>query len=84
MLSAALSSIDDQHLGLLSSMTHKMFSAVSFTVLCSLVSVALAATYSQTANHVGTDFLNSFTWQAISDPTHGRVYVGSVQIHVNR
>ena len=36
---------------------------------------ALGATYSQTDSHTGTGFLKSFSHQAISDPTHGRVYV---------
>ncbi|KAI0072358.1 putative laminarinase [Panus rudis PR-1116 ss-1] len=33
----------------------------------------LAATYQLSDNHVGSDFLSSFTHQAIADPTHGRV-----------
>ncbi|KAH7920553.1 glycoside hydrolase family 16 protein [Leucogyrophana mollusca] len=43
-------------------------------VLASVVDVALGgATYSRTENLVGQSFLNAFTWQAIADPTNGRV-----------
>ncbi|KAI0341217.1 endo-beta-glucanase [Trametopsis cervina] len=42
-------------------------------VACSLLPSALAATYGLTDNHVGADFLNTFTHEAIADPTHGRV-----------
>ncbi|RDB27908.1 putative glycosidase C21B10.07 [Hypsizygus marmoreus] len=39
---------------------------------------ALGATYAQTDSHQGSGFLKSFSYQAISDPTHGRVnYVDS-------
>ncbi|KAF9236017.1 glycoside hydrolase family 16 protein [Melanogaster broomeanus] len=38
-----------------------------------VASSASAATYSRTSNLVGQSFLNAFTWQAIADPTHGRV-----------
>ncbi|TFK45227.1 endo-1,3(4)-beta-glucanase-like protein [Heliocybe sulcata] len=41
--------------------------------LLSFVSTALAATYSLSDNHVGPDFLTSFTHEAIPDPTSGRV-----------
>ena len=34
---------------------------------------ARAATYSLSSNIVGTDFLDEFSWQAIADPTNGRV-----------
>ena len=34
-----------------------------------------AATYSLSSDIVGHDFLDEFTWEAISDPTHGRVLV---------
>ncbi|KAK7462817.1 hypothetical protein VKT23_007396 [Stygiomarasmius scandens] len=49
------------------------------TRLVSLLCLALgfhqvfAASYSQTSSHQGTQFLDTFTWQAIADPTHGRV-----------
>ncbi|KAF8888569.1 laminarinase [Infundibulicybe gibba] len=49
----------------------------SFLVLA-LAGPALAATYAQTDSHTGTGFPKSFSYQAISDPTHGRVnYVNS-------
>ncbi|KAG6375298.1 hypothetical protein JVT61DRAFT_3523 [Boletus reticuloceps] len=32
-----------------------------------------ASTYSRTASLSGQSFLNAFSWQAIADPTHGRV-----------
>ena len=35
----------------------------------------LGDTYSLTSGIVGPDFLNFFTFEAIADPTHGRVYV---------
>ncbi|THV04719.1 endo-beta-glucanase [Dendrothele bispora CBS 962.96] len=49
------------------------------TRLVSLLCLALgfqqasAATYSRTSSREGTDFLSAFEWQAIDDPTHGRV-----------
>jgi len=46
---------------------------LSFLVSSSLISSALAATYSLSDNWIGSAFLNGFTWQAISDPTSGRV-----------
>lgn len=45
----------------------------TFAVLASLLSVAFATTYQLTDNHVGTDFLSTFTHEAIGDPTNGRV-----------
>lgn len=48
----------------------------TFAVLASSVlPVAFAATYGLVDNHVGADFLSTFTHEAISDPTHGRVWV---------
>ncbi|KZT18498.1 glycoside hydrolase family 16 protein [Neolentinus lepideus HHB14362 ss-1] len=41
--------------------------------LLSFASSALAATYGLSDNHVGSDFLTSFTHETIQDPTHGRV-----------
>ncbi|EPQ55426.1 endo-beta-glucanase [Gloeophyllum trabeum ATCC 11539] len=41
--------------------------------VASLVSSAWAATYALSDNHVGQDFLTSFTHEAIPDPTSGRV-----------
>lgn len=46
--------------------------------LVTLASYAQAATYQQTDSISGTGFLNAFSHQAISDPTHGRVYVSSI------
>jgi len=34
---------------------------------------ALATTYSLTDNIVGSGFYNAFEWEAIADPTNGRV-----------
>ncbi|KAJ7599036.1 glycoside hydrolase family 16 protein [Mycena floridula] len=39
----------------------------------SLALLAHSATYQRTANIVGSGFNNAFNYQAISDPTHGRV-----------
>jgi hypothetical protein len=39
------------------------------------VAQVLGNTYSLTSGIVGHDFLNHFTFEAIADPTHGRVYV---------
>ncbi|KAF7356118.1 Glycoside hydrolase family 16 protein [Mycena venus] len=41
--------------------------------LSSFISPVLGATYSRSENIVGTGFYNSFNFEAISDPTHGRV-----------
>lgn len=41
--------------------------------LLTLVVSSQAATYHLSDNIVGTDFLDEFTHEAISDPTHGRV-----------
>ncbi|KIJ09998.1 glycoside hydrolase family 16 protein [Paxillus involutus ATCC 200175] len=38
-----------------------------------VASSASAATYSRTSNLVGQSFLDAFSWQAIADPTNGRV-----------
>ena len=48
-------------------------SSVRSTVFFSLVGLATAATYSLSDSIVGTDFYSQFTFQAIADPTHGRV-----------
>ncbi|TCD68804.1 hypothetical protein EIP91_009671 [Steccherinum ochraceum] len=46
----------------------------SFAVAAaSLVPSAFASIYSLSDNHVGKDFLTSFTHETIADPTHGRV-----------
>ncbi|TFK32346.1 laminarinase [Crucibulum laeve] len=44
-----------------------------FLFLFPSVLVVWGATYSQTDSHTGSGFLKSFSVQAISDPTHGRV-----------
>ena len=50
-----------------------MHASRAILVLASLAAGALGATYSQSDSHQGTGFLKSFTHEAISDPTHGRV-----------
>ncbi|KAF7307669.1 Glycoside hydrolase family 16 protein [Mycena kentingensis (nom. inval.)] len=45
----------------------------SVLAFASLLSPALAATYSRSQNIVGTGFYNAFNFEAIGDPTHGRV-----------
>lgn len=48
----------------------------SFSSLLALAAALPWATaYTLTDNIVGNGFYNSFDWQAISDPTHGYVYV---------
>ncbi|KAH7910071.1 glycoside hydrolase family 16 protein [Hygrophoropsis aurantiaca] len=48
--------------------------SLSSLVLASVVNVALGgATYSRTSSLAGQSFLNAFAWQAIADPTNGRV-----------
>lgn len=44
-----------------------------FLFFISVVGSALAATYSLTDTVIGSDFYNFFEWEAISDPTNGRV-----------
>ena len=39
----------------------------------SLIRVGLGASYYLSENIVGNGFYRSFDWQAIKDPTHGRV-----------
>ncbi|KAF9446477.1 glycoside hydrolase family 16 protein [Macrolepiota fuliginosa MF-IS2] len=54
------------------------FSPFQAILLFSYVALALGASYSQTDNISGSGFLNAFTYEAIADPTHGRVnYVGA-------
>ncbi|KAF5369067.1 hypothetical protein D9758_002924 [Tetrapyrgos nigripes] len=45
------------------------------SILCLALGLrqVLGATYSQTSSISGSQFLSAFTWQAITDPTHGRV-----------
>jgi hypothetical protein len=46
--------------------------------LSSGITAVLGATYSRSENIVGTGFYNSFNFEAIADPTHGRVSVTAV------
>ncbi|KAF7367032.1 Glycoside hydrolase family 16 protein [Mycena sanguinolenta] len=48
---------------------------ISFRLMAfaSIISSALCATYSRSENIVGTGFYNSFNFEAITDPNHGRV-----------
>ncbi|KAG5633600.1 hypothetical protein DXG03_006945, partial [Asterophora parasitica] len=50
-----------------------MMKAISAFAILSLVGTALAATYPLSDNIVGDDFYDEFEFQAIDDPTHGRV-----------
>lgn len=49
---------------------------LSQKILSLLLSAAgvLAVSYIQTDSYTGSGFLNGFSFQAIADPTHGRVY----------
>ncbi|KAJ3523900.1 hypothetical protein NM688_g8650 [Phlebia brevispora] len=47
--------------------------AFALPVVLTFVHAVLGATYKQTDSHQGIGFLKSFSHQAISDPTHGRV-----------
>jgi hypothetical protein len=49
-----------------------LYALVAFACL----NPALGATYSRSDSVSGSGFLNAFSYQAIADPTHGRVYVG--------
>jgi len=44
-----------------------------FLALASMVAPVLGGTYSRNQNIVGSGFYNAFQFQAIADPTHGRV-----------
>lgn len=59
------------------------FSTLALPIL-GLASQALAATYSLSSNVVGNDFYNDFSFEAIGDPTGGRVSVlfFSLSFHV--
>ncbi|KAI6032879.1 glycoside hydrolase family 16 protein [Pisolithus orientalis] len=46
---------------------------VTSMVLVGLAKTTSAATYSLTSNLIGQGFLNAFSWQAVADPTNGRV-----------
>jgi hypothetical protein len=45
--------------------------ALSIIVL--LAGSVLAASYTQADAHIGSGFLDAFSFEAIDDPTHGRV-----------
>jgi len=49
-----------------------MFTRCLNTVLL-MAPLVLGASYTQSDSHSGTGFLQSFSYQAIADPTHGRV-----------
>lgn len=48
-------------------------SAISVALFASLVSPAVGVSYSQSDSYVGSEFNSGFSYQAISDPTNGRV-----------
>ena len=62
----------EQPISLVSSMMKSLFLAFVAIVVSGY---AEAATYSRTASLSGQSFLNAFWWQAIADPTNGRVFV---------
>jgi hypothetical protein len=43
------------------------------------ISNALSSTYTLSEEYVGEEFLDLFGFEAIPDPTHGRVYVAQYQ-----
>jgi hypothetical protein len=45
----------------------------SVVALLTLAGLVAGITYRQTDNIVGSGFLSAFSFQAIADPTHGRV-----------
>jgi hypothetical protein len=49
------------------------FSAFRAIFSLSYIALAFGATYSQTDSHSGSGFLSAFSYEAIADPTHGRV-----------
>lgn len=52
------------------------FSALLHALLAlACVSPALGGTYSRTDSVSGSGFLDAFSYEAIPDPTHGRVFV---------
>lgn len=50
-----------------------MFASRALLLLTGLAARVLGAQYAQSDSHQGDGFLKSFTHEAISDPTHGRV-----------
>lgn len=51
------------------------YTAPALFAAVSLLSGVRAGTYGLSDNWVGSAFLSAFEWQAIADPTHGRVLV---------
>lgn len=52
-------------------MVAAIFALLSFTP-------ALAGTYLLSDEIIGSDFYTAFNWEAIEDPTQGRVYVPQI------
>ncbi len=50
-------------------------SSFLFALFASFISSAASVSYSQTDSFVGSQFNNGFSYEAIADPTNGRVYV---------
>ena len=51
-----------------------MFTRAILVLQC-FATAALAATYDQADSYSGEGFISGFFYDAIPDPTHGRVYV---------
>jgi hypothetical protein len=49
--------------------------STALAALAAALPLARAALYLVEDSFVGTDFLRNFNWEAIEDPTHGRVCV---------
>lgn len=52
-----------------------MYRLAGILAAVALTPGALSATYQISDTFIGTSFLDGFSHEAISDPTHGRVYV---------
>jgi hypothetical protein len=50
-----------------------MLSKTSSLALLAAIPSIYAASYNLADNYVGSNFFNTWSWQAIADPTHGRV-----------
>jgi hypothetical protein len=46
---------------------------IAYAICAAGISGVMGAKYSLSDNIVGDGFYSAFEWQAISDPTHGRV-----------
>ena len=56
-------------------MTKLSYLLATFSVISlAQIPAILGATYTLSDTIVGNAFYDAFSWQAISDPTHGRVY----------